>query len=631
MSRSVATTYCKQLLQTSELCCLPYDLSEFPVEKIRNFSIIAHVDHGKSTLADRLLELTGVIPKTNDNQQVLDRLQVERERGITVKAQTVSLFYEHHGQTYLLNLIDTPGHVDFNYEVARSLSACQGVILLVDANQGVQAQTVANFYLAFESELTVIPVLNKIDLKLAKPDEVLVQMKNVFDISPQEVLKISAKHGTGVEDILKAVIDKIPPPTSDVSKPLKALLFDSWFDQYKGVIIHMVVIDGLLKKGDKIASASSHKVYEVHDVGVMHPLEVSTNTLYAGQVGYVITNMRNTNEAQVGDTFYHENIPVEALPEFKSAKPMVFAGIFPSDQSEYNSLRSAIQKLTLTDASVSIHSDSSPALGQGWRLGFLGLLHMEVFNQRLEQEHNASVIVTSPNVPYKVKIHGAKNIKKYGAEEIMVLNPCNLPDKSIIADFQEPVVMGTIIMPDDYLGNVTNLILDRRGLLYDQTYIDDKRIMVKAKFPLSEILIDFFDELKSMTSGYASFDYEDLGFESSSLIKVNFLLNGSPVDELSLICHTSKARSLAKHVCAKLKDIIPRQLFLITLQGAVGSKILSREDIRPLRKDVLAKCYGGDVTRKMKLLKRQAEGKKKMRKIGNVEIPRDAFIKALKR
>lgn len=610
---------------------LSMDLSEFPVENIRNFSIIAHVDHGKSTLADRLLEITGTIPKNAQNQQVLDRLQVERERGITVKAQTASLVHTHNGQTYLLNLIDTPGHVDFHYEVSRSLAACQGVLLLVDANQGVQAQTVANFGLAFESGLAIVPILNKIDLKNAQPDIVAQQMNSLFGIDPSQVLRISAKVGTGVEDVLTAVIERVPPPTADKSKPFKAFLFDSWYDQYRGVIANIAVCDGIVRRGERVMCLSSRKPYQVQEIGIMHPTQLPTDALYAGQVGYIITNMRNTTEAQIGDTFCHERAEVEPLPGFKPAKAMVFAGLFPSDQSEFTALRNAIEQLTLNDSSVSVHNDSSPALGQGFRVGFLGLLHMDVFSQRLEQEFNASFIVTSPNVPFKVNIIGAKNIKKYGGSEVTVLNPCLMPDPQMIEEYFEPMVKGTIICPDQYLGSVTSLCLDRRGVIEDQLNVDNTRVMMIIRFPLTEILVDFFDDLKSVTSGYASFDYEDGGYQASSLVKVDFMLNGNVVDELTMICHTSRARDVARRVCEKLRDTIPRQQFGIIVQGAVGAKILAREDIRPYRKDVTAKCYGGDISRKMKLLKRQAEGKKKMRKIGNIDVPKDAFIKVLKR
>ncbi|CAL1538958.1 unnamed protein product [Lymnaea stagnalis] len=609
---------------------LPFDLNDFPVERIRNFSIIAHVDHGKSTLADRLLEITGTIPK-GDNNQVLDRLPVERERGITVKAQTASLIYKYKDQEYLLNLIDTPGHVDFHYEVSRSLAACHGVILLVDANQGVQAQTVANFYLAFEAELTIIPVINKIDLKNAQPDVVADQIHNLFDIDKKDILKISAKQGIGIEEVLAAVIERIPCPKHDRKKPLKAFVFDSWYDRYKGVVAHLAIYDGFMKTGDRITCASNGKTYELIEVGVMYPTQVPSGFLYAGQVGYAMMNMRNTNEAKIGDTFYHENIPVEALPGFKDATPMVFAGMFPSEQSEFPQMRSAIEKLTLNDRSVQIKIDNSPALGQGYRLGFLGLLHMDVFNQRLQQEFDASVIVTAPNVAFKVKIIGEKNIKHYGSNEITVLNPCLMPIPEIITEYREPMVDATVITPASYMASITQLCLDHRGRIKDQSYIDDTRVLIQVKFPLAEILVDFFDELKSLSSGYASFDYQDAGYEISDLVKLDFTLNGREVEELTMICHVSRARETARRVCEKLKNTIPRQQFVITVQGKVNQKVIAREDIKAYRKDVTAKCYGGDITRKMKLLKNQAEGKKKLRLIGNVEIPKDAFIKILKR
>lgn len=606
------------------------DLLQFPAEKIRNFSIIAHVDHGKSTLADRLLEITGTISKNSKNEQFLDKLQVERERGITVKAQTASLFYDYNGETYLLNLIDTPGHVDFNYEVSRSLAACQGVVLLVDANQGIQAQTVANFFLAFDADLTILPVLNKIDLPGAQIEAVEKQMKNVFDMNPEDILKVSAKLGTGVEDVLQAVIDRIPPPDADVNKPFKSLVFDSRYDKYRGAVTNISVKDGVIKKGDKIVSAHTKKTFEVQDCGLLYPDETSTGILYAGQAGYMVAAMKTITDAWVGDTLYLEKSPVEPLPGFKPAKPMVFAGIYPMDQSEYSALKLAINKLTLNDSSVSVSHDQSPALGAGFRLGFLGLLHMDVFNQRLEQEFDASVIPTAPNVPYKVKIKGAKNIKMYGGEEITILNPCLLPARDIITEFYEPMVYGTIISPSEYLSDVTSLCMERRGNILDQTYIDNTRIMFKAIFPLNEILIDFFDELKTITSGYASFDYEDHGYQESDLVLVKFALNGKELDDLTMICHVSKARETGKRIVSKLKDSIPKQLYKVALQAFVGSKIVAREDLGAFKKDVTAKCYGGDVTRKNKLLKRQAEGKKKMRMIGNISVPKDAFINVLK-
>nr|XP_009238196.3 translation factor GUF1, mitochondrial isoform X3 [Pongo abelii] len=538
------------------------DMSRFPVENIRNFSIVAHVDHGKSTLADRLLELTGTIDKTKNNKQVLDKLQVERERGITVKAQTASLFYNCEGKQYLLNLIDTPGHVDFSYEVSRSLSACQGVLLVVDANEGIQAQTVANFFLAFEAQLSVIPVINKIDLKNADPERVENQIEKVFDIPSDECIKISAKLGTNVESVLQAIIERIPP--------------------------------------------------------------------YAGQVGYLIAGMKDVTEAQIGDTLYLHKQPVEPLPGFKSAKPMVFAGMYPLDQSEYNNLKSAIEKLTLNDSSVTVHRDSSLALGAGWRLGFLGLLHMEVFNQRLEQEYNASVILTTPTVPYKAVLSSSKLIKEHREKEITIINPAQFPDKSKVTEYLEPVVLGTIITPDEYTGKIMMLCKARRAVQKNMIFIDQNRVMLKYLFPLNEIVVDFYDSLKSLSSGYASFDYEDAGYQTAELVKMDILLNGNTVEELVTVVHKDKAHSIGKAICERLKDSLPRQLFEIAIQAAIGSKVIARETVKAYRKNVLAKCYGGDITRKMKLLKRQAEGKKKLRKIGNVEVPKDAFIKVLK-
>ncbi|XP_057628551.1 translation factor GUF1, mitochondrial isoform X2 [Chionomys nivalis] len=592
---------------TAELKEKP-DMSRFPVEDIRNFSIIAHVDHGKSTLADRLLELTGTIDKTKKNKQVLDKLQVERERGITVKAQTATLFYNFEGKQYLLNLIDTPGHVDFSYEVSRSLSACQGVLLVVDANEGIQAQTVANFFLAFEAQLSVIPVINKIDLKNADPERVEKQIEKVFDIPSDECIKISAKLGTNVESVLQAVIERIPP----------------------GVIANIALFDGVISKGDKIVSAHTKKTYEVNEVGVLNPNEQPTHKLYAGQVGFLIAGMKDVTEAQIGDTLYLHNHPVEPLPGFKSAKPMVFAGVYPIDQSEYNNLKSAIEKLTLNDSSVTVHRDSSLALGAGWRLGFLGLLHMEVFNQRLEQEYNASVILTTPTVPYKAVLSSAKLIKEYKEKEITIINPAQFPDKSKVAEYLEPVVLGTVVTPTEYTGKIMALCQARRAIQKNMIFIDENRVMLKYLFPLNEIVVDFYDSLKSLSSGYASFDYEDAGYQTAELIKMDILLNGNIVEELVTVVHREKAYTVGKTICERLKDSLPRQLFEIAIQAAIGSKVIARETVKAYRKNVLAKCYGGDITRKMKLLKRQAEGKKKLRKIGNIEIPKDAFIKVLK-
>ncbi|KAH0616224.1 hypothetical protein JD844_027188 [Phrynosoma platyrhinos] len=590
------------------------DMSKFPVENIRNFSIIAHVDHGKSTLADRLLEITGTIAKTDQNKQVLDKLQVERERGITVKAQTASLIYNHEGTNYLLNLIDTPG---------------------------IQAQTVANFYLAFEAQLSIIPVINKsyhnknialqIDLKNADPERVENQIETVFDIPKGNCIRISAKLGTNVERILQEVIERIPPPQVSMENPLKALVFDSTFDQYRGVIANIALFGGEVQKGHKITSAHTKKIYEVNEVGILTPNEQPTHKLYAGQVGYLIAGMKEVTEAQIGDTIYLHNQPVDPFPGFKSAKPMVFAGMYPVDQSEYNNLKSAVEKLTLNDSSVTVHRDSSLALGAGWRLGFLGLLHMEVFNQRLEQEYNTSVILTSPTVPYKAILSSAKLIKAHGTKEITIINPADFPDKSTVLEYLEPTILGTIITPDEYIGKIITLCQTRRAAQKDLVYIDDHRVMMKYLFPLNEIVVDFYDALKSLSSGYASFDYEDAGYQTADLVKMDILLNGNPVEELVTIVHKDKAYPVAKSLCERLKDVIPRQLFEIAIQASIGSKIIARETVKAYRKNVLAKCYGGDISRKMKLLKRQAEGKKKLRKIGNIEVPKDAFISVLKR
>ncbi|KAM9254250.1 LOW QUALITY PROTEIN: translation factor GUF1, mitochondrial-like [Dugong dugon] len=603
-------------------------MSRFLVENTRNFSIIAHVDHGKSTLADRLLELTGTIDKTKNNKQVLDKLQVERERGITVKAQTASLFYNCEGKQYLSNLIDTPGHVDFSYEVSTSLSACQGVLLVVDANEGIQSQTVANFFLAFEAQLSVIPVIN--DLKNADPERVEKQIEKAFDIPSDECIKISAKLGTNAESVLQAVIERIPPPKAHFKNPLRALVFDSTFDQYRGVTANIALFDEVVSKGDKIVSAHTQKIYEVNEVGVLNPNEQPTDKLYAGQVGYLIAGMKDVTESQIGDTLYLHKQPVGPLPRFKSAKPMVFAGRYPIDQSEYNNLKSATEKLTLNDSSVTVYQDSSLALGAGWRLGFPGLLHMEVFNQRLEQEYNASVILTTPTVPYKAVLSSAKLIKEYREKEITIINPARFPDKSKVTEYLEPIVLGTIITPDEYTGKIMMLCQAQRGVQKNMRYIDQNRVMLKCLFPLNEIVVDFYDSLKSLSSGYASFDYEDAGYQTAELVKMDILLNGNVVEELVTVVHKDKAHSVGKVICERLKDSLPRQLFEITIQAAIGSKIIARETVKAYRKNVLAKCYGGDITRKMKLLRRQAKGKKKLRKVGNIEVPKDAFIKVLK-
>jgi len=598
------------------------NLKNFSPELIRNFSIIAHIDHGKSTLADRLLELTETISKRTKHKQFLDKLQVEKERGITVKAQTASLFYEHNGKTYLLNLIDTPGHVDFSYEVSRSLYACQGAILLVDAAQGVQAQTVANFFLAFEQNLKVIPVLNKIDLSTADPERVTREMEHAFDTDPKTILKISAKTGVGIESILPAVIEQIPAPKGDPKAPLKALLFDSWFDEYRGVICLVEIIDGHIQKGDKVTAASSDQRYEILDVGLMYPEPTPTDALHTGQVGYIIAGMKTVKEARIGDTIYKTKTPVVPLPGFIPAKSMVFAGIYPVESSEYENVKDAIEKLTLNDPSVHVEKESSTALGFGFRCGFLGLLHLDVFKQRLEQEYDLSIITTAPSVLYKVRLTSG--------EELDIENPSKFPDTVKIKEVLEPIIKATIITPKEFLGNILKLCQERRGEQKEMSYLDENRAILTYILPLNETVTDFYDKLKSSSAGYASFDYETAGFQASKLVKMNLLLNGKPVDALSIIVHKDKAYYLGKELVKKLRKVIHRQMFDVSIQAAIGSKVISRETVSALRKDVTAKCYGGDITRKRKLLEKQKAGKKKMKQVGNVELPQEAFLTILK-
>ncbi|CAN7938328.1 unnamed protein product [Ixodes hexagonus] len=633
--RKVLRRSCSSHVSSTGTPAKKYDIdpTQFPQDNIRNFCIVAHVDHGKSTLSDRLLEFTDTIRTSKDNQQVLDRLPVERERGITVKAQTVSMIYHRpgHEAPFLLNLIDTPGHVDFSYEVLRSVAVCQGVILLVDANQGVQAQTVANFNMAFCSDLTILPVLNKVDLKNADVDGVTSQMENLFGTRREDVLKVSAKLGTGIEDLVEAIIDRIPSPKGDADSKFRGFLLDSWYDRYRGVIALLMAVDGTLRPDDEIMSHMTGTSYTVRDLGFLSPLETPTAMLCAGQAGYVVANMRSPKEARVGDTLSHKSADIKPLPKLEDSKPMVFAGVYPEDQSQNNELRRAIERLLLNDPSVQVSIESNPALGQGWRLGFLGLLHMDVFCQRLDQEFDAQVVVTAPSVSYKVKIHGAKNIKKYGGDMVTVNNPLLLPEKSIITAYYEPMAFGTIITPATYIRDVMSLCVDRRGVSKSTQDVDDKTVLLQYKFPLNEIIVDFYDELKSVTSGYASFDYEETGYEESSLAQMQILINGKVVDELTTIVHSTRAQLVGRSMLLKLKECIPQQLYAVALQAAVGAKVIAREDIRALKKNVLAKCYGGDISRKVKLLKRHSEKQKKLRLIGNVEVPRDAFIKVLKR
>lgn len=625
----VAHDFCSNSRQNS------IDLAQYSPERIRNFSIIAHVDHGKSTLADRLLELTGTIKRGHGQPQYLDKLQVERERGITVKAQTATMFYNcnHNGAnikdadkapTYLLNLIDTPGHVDFSYEVSRSLAACQGALLVVDAVQGVQAQTVANFYLAFESNLAIIPVINKIDQPTADPERVKAQLKSMFDLEPSDCLLTSAKTGLGLEQVLPSVIDRIPPPSGNTSSPLRMLLLDSYYDEYKGVICHVAIVDGVLRKGDKISSAATGHTYEVADIGIMHPELTPTGVLLTGQVGYIVSGMRSTKEARVGDTLHHSRFSVEPLPGFKPAKHMVFSGLYPADGSDFDALNHAIERLTCNDASVSVTKESSSALGLGFRCGFLGLLHMDVFHQRLEQEHGAHVISTVPTVPY---------IFEYSdGSKAQVQNPAMLPsnpNKRVTASW-EPTVIATIIIPSEYVGPVITLCSERRGQQLEYSFVDSQRAFMKYRLPLREIVVDFYNELKSITSGYASFDYEDSDYQESDLVKLDIVLNGQSVDAMASIVHKLKAQRVGRELVEKLKKFIDRQMFEITIQAAIGAKVIARETISAMRKNVLAKCYGGDVTRKRKLLEKQKEGKKRMKRIGSVDIPQEAFHELLR-
>lgn len=597
------------------------DLKNFKQKNIRNFSIVAHIDHGKSTLADRLLEITGTISTRSKNEQVLDKLQVEKERGITVKAQTASLFFTYKGETYLLNLIDTPGHVDFSYEVSRSLYACQGALLLVDAVQGVQAQTMANFYLAFNQDLAIIPVINKIDMINADINRVSKEMNKVFDISSEEILLISAKNGIGIDRLLEAVVERIPAPSGTEENPLKALLFDSWFDEYRGVVCLIEVVDGSLHKGDIVVAASSEQAYEVLDIGLMYPDPTPTDALYTGQVGYLIAGMKTVKEARVGDTFYRQREKVIPFPGFKPAKAMVFAGIYPVDASGYEELRDAVEKLTLNDPSVQVEKESSTALGLGFRCGFLGLLHMDVFKQRLDQEYGVSIIATSPTVLYRILLSDGK--------EITIEKPSDYPERVKVEKVFEPVVRATIITPKTYLGSILNLCQNRRGEQVDMSYMDEDRLILIYKMPLNEIIVDFYDKMKSLSSGYASFDYEEAGFQEADLVRMNILLNGKPVDALSVIIHRDKAFFLGRTLTQKLRTVIPRQMFEVVIQAAIGAKIIARETVSALRKNVIAKCYGGDITRKRKLLEKQKEGKKKMKQVGNVELPQEAFLAVL--
>lgn len=594
-------------------------------EHIRNFSIIAHIDHGKSTLADRMLELTSAVADREMEEQLLDNMDIERERGITIKARAVTIWYHaDNGETYQLNLIDTPGHVDFNYEVSRSLAACEGAILVVDASQGVEAQTLANTYLAIDHDLEVVPVVNKIDLPAADPDAVCREIEDVIGIPAMDAPRISAKTGTNIKAVLEAVVHQIPAPSGDVSAPLKALIFDSYYDSYKGVIVYIRVMDGTVKTGDTIRMMAAGSEYTVTELGYMGAKTAQPReSLSAGEVGYLAASIKDIGETRVGDTVTCVEHPADKpLPGYKKVNPMVFSGIYPADGAKYPDLRDALIKLQLNDASLTFEPETSVALGFGFRCGFLGLLHMEIIQERLEREFNLDLITTAPSVIYRLTLTNG--------ETITIDNPTNYPDAVLIQQAEEPFVKANILTPNEFVGNIMELCQDRRGIFKDMTYLDTTRVEMHYELPLNEIVYDFFDALKSRTRGYASFDYELTGFVPSKLVKLDILLNGEVVDALSFIVHADKAYPRARRIAEKLKENIPRQLFEIPIQAAVGGKIIARETVKALRKDVLAKCYGGDITRKKKLLEKQKEGKKRMRSLGSVEVPQEAFMAVLK-
>lgn len=591
---------------------------------IRNFCIIAHIDHGKSTLADRLLEGTGTLTEREMENQVLDNMELEKERGITIKAQAARLVYKNKdGEEYILNLIDTPGHVDFNYEVSRSLAACEGAVLVVDATQGIQAQTLANCYLALDHDLEIIPVINKIDLASARPEEVKHEIEDIIGLDAEDAPMISAKSGLNIDQVLESIVEKLPAPEGDENAPLKALIFDSYYDSYKGVVCYVAVKEGSVKPGTKIKLMASGKSYEVTELGVFSPGFMPMQELRAGDVGYITASIKNVRDARVGDTITEfQNPAKEALPGYRPAVPMVYSGIYPVDGADYEELREALEKLQLNDAALHFEPETSLALGFGFRCGFLGLLHMEIIQERIEREYNIDIITTAPSVIYKVT--------KTNGEVIEITNPTNLPEASEISFMEEPMVKVSIITPSDYVGAVMELCQNRRGTYIDMNYIEETRAVVNYDMPLNEIIYDFFDTLKSRSRGYASLDYEFKGYKETKLVKLDILLNGDIVDALSMIVPADRAYTKGRNMAEKLKEIIPRQMFEIPIQAAVGSKVIARETVKAMRKDVLAKCYGGDISRKKKLLEKQKEGKKRMRQVGSVEVPQEAFMAVLK-
>lgn len=593
-------------------------------KRIRNFSIIAHIDHGKSTLADGLLNYTGALSQREEKEQFLDNMELERERGITIKAQTVCLNYKaKDGETYQINLIDTPGHVDFSYEVSRSLSACEGAILVVDAAQGVEAQTLANVYLAMENNLEIIPVLNKIDLPNADPEGVKKQVEETVGLDCTDIIHASAKERIGIQDILEAIVKKVPPPVADTSLPLRALIFDSWFDAYQGVVVLVRVKDGTMKKGDRIKFMATDKEYEVLKIGKYAPFPLFVDSMDAGEVGFIICGIKDIRDVKVGDTVTQYKRPApEPLPGFQRIKPMVFAGIFPVIASEYESLKDALDKLCLNDSSLTFEVEKSAALGFGYRCGFLGLLHMEIVQERLEREFNLDLITTAPTVVYRITDTDGK--------VMMLENPSFYPDETKILKKEEPYVKVTLHTPTEYIGALLKLCEDKRGQQLRMDYVSEKKVIIEYKLPMNEMVMDFYDKLKSITKGYASMEYEFIGFEESDLVKMDIMLNGDPIDALSLIVHRSKAHTRGRMLAEKMKELIPRQQYQVAIQAAIGAKIIARETLGALRKDVTAKCYGGDISRKRKLLERQKEGKKRMKQIGSIDVPQEAFLAILK-
>ncbi len=593
-------------------------------DKIRNFSIIAHIDHGKSTLADRLIEKTGLLTQREMQDQIMDTMDLERERGITIKLNTTRLIYKaNDGQEYTLNLIDTPGHVDFTYEVSRSLAACEGALLVVDATQGVEAQTLANVHLADQQGLEILPVLNKIDLPSARPDEIRTEIEDVIGIMAEDAPEVSAKSGLNIEDVLELVVKSVPHPTGDQSAPLKCLIFDSVYDSYKGVVASVRVFDGEVKKGDMMVMMSTGKTFEVVEVGVYTPGPLPQPKLQAGDVGYITASIKDVKNCQVGDTITLKNNPTPTpLPGYKKATPMVYCGLYPAEGESYDAIRDALEKLQLNDAALSFEPETSVALGFGFRCGFLGLLHLEIMQERLEREFDLDIIATAPGVIYRVT--------KTDGDVIMVQNPSNLPPQTEISMMEEPIVDAKIFIPSEYVGNVMELCQQRRGTMLHMDYLDERRVMLHYDLPLNEVIYDFFDALKTKTRGYGSLDYEMKGYAESDLVKMDILLNKENIDAFSMIVHKSKAEYRGRQICERLKDVIPRHQFVIPIQAAIGNKVIARETIKALRKDVLAKCYGGDISRKKKLLAKQKEGKKRMRQMGNVEVPQQAFLTVLK-